>query len=424
MGNNLKRIKILATSVLILFVMLGAKKSYSQHMYQPAAKPDPKPEAEYSLLTAVSPAGAGSISPAQGSYKQGTNVILTAQALEGWQFDHWSGTDNDAANPTSVAMNANKQVMAFFIRQAGGQTPAKSQASNDNKITVAVYPIKITGADKSLEPVLTSLYITKLSQSARLKVIEEAMMDEVLKRLNFANSDMCDNSQCQLQVGKMTPASKMIVPTVSKLGDKYILNARVIDIQRADIDFSTETKLVCKEDELDELVDDASYDLREKFGEKVVRPHPSAQAQAVQAPASSPSASGASSENQDLLGIVVSDDLSDAEKRNYGSGVKIKSISPNSPCRGALEAGNIISYMNPQGTISRFAAGPYRIEGMADFQKLAADIKPGGTVGFLLAGNIIRSASCKLPAQGQSEPASSPRAAAPAPRPQKRAASP
>ena len=414
-----KRIRILALALLLVLVIPGAKKSYSQAMFQSVANP----QASVRLTTAVSPAGSGQISPDQGAYKQGSNVILAAQAQEGWQFDHWSGTDNDTANPTSVTMSANKQVMAFFIRKAQDQTPAKSQVSTADKITVAVYPIKITGADKSLEPVLTSLYITKLSESGKLKVIEEAMMGEVLKRLNFANSDMCDNSQCQVQVGKMTPASKMIVPTVSKLGDKYILNARVIDIQRADIDFSSETKRVCKEDELDLLVEDASFDLREKFGEKVVRPHPSTQAQATPAPSSSPSAAGAASENQGLLGIVVADDLSDAEKRNYGSGVKVKSISPNSPCRGALEAGNIISYMNPQGSVSRLSAGPYRIEGMADFQKLASDIKPGATVGFLLAGNIIRSAVCKLPVQTNA-PQPAPARQAPPNTARKRSASP
>ena len=70
----------------------------------------------------------------------------------------------------------------LILVSASDQPENKSEKPPDNKITVAVYPIKITGADKSLEPVLTSLYITKLSESSRLKVVEEAMMDEVLKR--------------------------------------------------------------------------------------------------------------------------------------------------------------------------------------------------------------------------------------------------
>ena len=290
----------------------------------------------------------------------------------------------------------------------------------ENKITVAVYPIKITGADKSLEPVLTSLYITKLSQSTKLKVIEEAMMDEVLKRLNFANSDMCDNSQCQLQVGKMTPASKMIVPTVSKLGDKYILNARVIDIQRADIDFSAETKLVCKEDELDELVEDASYDLREKFGEKVVRPHPVAQPQSAPVYTPSQPAPGASPDSQNILGIVVADDLSASEKRNYVGGVRVKSVAPNSPCKNVLMVGNVITQLNPQGAVPMppGRSGAYHIESLNDFSRMVSSIKPGASVGLgtypgKSAFEFLHASNCAIPLQAQTY--SQPSAPAPAP---------
>ena len=277
----------------------------------------------------------------------------------------------------------------------------------ENKIAVAVYPIKITGADKSLEPVLTSLYITKLSQSTKLKVIEEAMMDEVLKRLNFANSDMCDNSQCQLQVGKLTPASKMIVPTVSKLGDKYILNARVIDIQRAEIDFSTETKKVCKEDELDELVDDASYDLREKFGEQVVRPHPTAQPQPSPTSSLSPSSSADPLDSQNILGIVAENT---PEKWPEG-GVLVKSVLPDSPCKAIFKPGNIVTYMNPQGQLSgiRFRDASFQISDINDFRKQMVKIPPGASVGFIIfqdqsLAQLAHRASCIIPSQPQTAP--------------------
>ena len=166
-----------------------------------------------------------------------------------------------------------------------------------------------------------------------------------------------------------------------------------------------------------------ALDLREKYGEKVDRPHFPGQSQTSSVSSSPQSASSSSLDSQNFLGIVVADDLSDAERKNYGSGVKIKSISPNSPCRGALEEGNIISYMNPTGSISRLAAGPYQISNVADFVKLASDIKPGGTVGFLLAGNIIRSASCKLPIQTQVD-SSQPSPARQAPQVRKRSANP
>ena len=327
-------------------------------------------------------------------------------------------------------------LVGCFLTGSITAQPATAALASD-KITVAVYPIKITGADKALEPVLTSLYITKLSESTKLKVVEEAMMDEVLKRLNFANSDMCDNSQCQLQVGKLTPASKLIVPTVSKLGDKYILNARVIDIQHGDIDFSAETKLVCKEDELDILVENASFDLREKFGEKVVRPRQAGQAQPSPVFAPSQPAPGAAPEGQNLLGIAAADDLTASQKRNYVGGVRVKSISPDSPCKNVIAEGNIIVFINPQGAVPMppGRGSKYNIQNLNDFSRLVSSIQPGASVGLgIYAGKstfeMLHSVNCAMPSQPQTNyapqqppPPSAPQKA-PAPGPQKRAASP
>jgi hypothetical protein len=271
----------------------------------------------------------------------------------------------------------------FAVVSASEPPENTSEKPPEKKITVAVYPIKITGEDKTLEPVLTTLFITKLGQSNKLKVIEEAMMDEVLKRLDFANSDLCDNSQCQLQVGKMTPASKLIVPTLSKLGDKYIFSARVIDIETANIDFTSETKKVCKEDELDALIEDASFDLREKFGEKVVRPKPLA---------------AVSSEKQNILGIVVG-----SAPGMFRGGVQVASVLPDSPCQTILKPGAIIMFLKPDGNLAGDAKkdAAYHLAGVADFVTQVSKIKPGAACGLLVYPSISASgryANCVVPA--------------------------
>ncbi len=69
---------------------------------------------QYTLTTSVSPSGSGSVDPSGGTFDAGTVVTLTANPASGWQFDHWSGTDNNAINPTTVTMNSNKSVTAYF----------------------------------------------------------------------------------------------------------------------------------------------------------------------------------------------------------------------------------------------------------------------------------------------------------------------
>ena len=72
---------------------------------------------QYTLSTAVSPTGSGSISPSGGSYDSGSRVTLTAIPSSGWRFDRWNGTDDNSLNPSTVTMNGNKNITVYFVAQ-------------------------------------------------------------------------------------------------------------------------------------------------------------------------------------------------------------------------------------------------------------------------------------------------------------------
>ncbi len=69
----------------------------------------------YALTISVN--GQGTTNPSVGNYNydSGTQVTITASPASGWKFDHWSGTDNNAINPTTLTMNSNKSVTAYFV---------------------------------------------------------------------------------------------------------------------------------------------------------------------------------------------------------------------------------------------------------------------------------------------------------------------
>jgi len=52
--------------------------------------------------------------PALSNYADGTNVSLTAQPMDGWEFIGWQGDLTSSANPISLFMNANKSITAIF----------------------------------------------------------------------------------------------------------------------------------------------------------------------------------------------------------------------------------------------------------------------------------------------------------------------
>jgi uncharacterized repeat protein (TIGR02543 family) len=103
--------------------------------------------AQYSLSTAVSPAGAGSVtaspSSSDGYYASGTIVQLTAAAGSGYQFAGWSGDLSGAANPQSIAMSAAHSVTANFTVPAScsiSLAPSAASLPATGTSTVAACP--------------------------------------------------------------------------------------------------------------------------------------------------------------------------------------------------------------------------------------------------------------------------------------------
>ena len=245
----------------------------------------------------------------------------------------------------------------------------------EKKITIAVYPIKVLAPDKSFEsygPILTSFLVTNLSKSPKLKVKEQEMTAEVEKQLEFANSDKCDSTMCPIPaIGKAIAAQKLVVGQVAKLGSKYKVNIRVIDIEQQVIDFSVDEQMVCKEEDLDQLMDLAALDLREKFGEKVERPHLSEQSQSSPTSAPSPAPSEDPLDSQNILGILVD------------KNVTVTSVSSGSPCRDVIKPGYHIAYIKPNGPIGATEnCSPYQTSDINDFRIQVAKIQPASTVGI------------------------------------------
>jgi len=75
----------------------------------------------YTLTVDVSPDGGGTVtlepSPPGGVYVEGTEVTLTADASEGYEFDHWevNGALSGSENPTIITMDSDKEVTSHFV---------------------------------------------------------------------------------------------------------------------------------------------------------------------------------------------------------------------------------------------------------------------------------------------------------------------
>jgi hypothetical protein len=79
--------------------------------------PNGQPET-YSLSTSVSPEGSGTVSPASGTFEEGTEVSVEATPEDGWLFDGWTGDIDSADNPLAFSINSNTSLTANFVQES------------------------------------------------------------------------------------------------------------------------------------------------------------------------------------------------------------------------------------------------------------------------------------------------------------------
>ena len=74
---------------------------------------------QYTITTAVTGLGSVTLSPAGGTYAEGTAVTITANPATGYQFSNWSGSITGTTNPVTVTLTSNISVTANFAQTPG-----------------------------------------------------------------------------------------------------------------------------------------------------------------------------------------------------------------------------------------------------------------------------------------------------------------
>lgn len=71
---------------------------------------------QYTITTAVTGSGTVALTPAGGTYNEGTIVTLTATPANGYLFSNWTGSISDTLNPLAVTVNTNLSLTANFLQ--------------------------------------------------------------------------------------------------------------------------------------------------------------------------------------------------------------------------------------------------------------------------------------------------------------------
>jgi len=95
---------------------------------------------------------------------------------------------------------------------------------------LAVMPLAGQGIDSVSAMIVTDALTDEFMRSSSVRVMERSQMEKILKEQGFQQSGLCEVSECAVQIGRLLAIDKMVVGSVGKLGDSYILTARLVDV--------------------------------------------------------------------------------------------------------------------------------------------------------------------------------------------------
>jgi len=101
-------------------------------------------------------------------------------------------------------------------------------AQSDNP-RIAVIPFNHINLSEADASVLTGLFETALVKTEVYGVIEQSQIKEILAAQEYSISD-CTDDECAVEFGRLLAAERIVLGTLSSLGGKIILNAKIIDV--------------------------------------------------------------------------------------------------------------------------------------------------------------------------------------------------
>jgi TolB-like protein len=126
--------------------------------------------------------------------------------------------------PPGRRMNARPLLPAAVLLLASGIVPVQAQPS------LAVMPLRaLGGVSREEADTVGSLLEAALVTSAAYQVVERNEICEVLAAQEYSSEEFVDESLA-VRVGQLLSAQEILLGSLSRLGDRYFLTAKIIDV--------------------------------------------------------------------------------------------------------------------------------------------------------------------------------------------------
>jgi len=98
---------------------------------------------------------------------------------------------------------------------------------------VAVLGFSGEGVPAGTREAVVETITTELVKTRSLTVLERAQVSQVYEEQGFQLGDAVD-AQSAVRVGKLLAATAVLIGTVSRVGGRYVINARIVDVEKGE----------------------------------------------------------------------------------------------------------------------------------------------------------------------------------------------
>jgi TolB-like protein len=105
-----------------------------------------------------------------------------------------------------------------------------SSVYSAEKIAVAVLDFDAKNISQESAEAVTDLLRTELFNTGRFKVVERQRIKRILEEIQFQSSGLTDADQAA-EIGRLLNVSKIMIGTVTRLGETHLINTRMVDVQ-------------------------------------------------------------------------------------------------------------------------------------------------------------------------------------------------
>ena len=94
---------------------------------------------------------------------------------------------------------------------------------------LAVLDLEAESISESEAKILTQRLTSQIIALSDYTVVERANIDKILNEQKFQHSG-CTDSECAVEIGQLLNADITVIGTVSKFGDTYTIDSRIINV--------------------------------------------------------------------------------------------------------------------------------------------------------------------------------------------------